>query len=344
MATFPVVNHISNAARTEGEVKADLEAMLSATKQIPGAAQAESAVTIAGGAITPAGGVGVLVVDTEAAAATDDLANIVQTNYPDGACLLLRNSNAARFVVLKHAATGAGQIFLQRGVDYALDDTNAWVMLVRRGTSWYEVFRSPHRLSMPVVHRTASFTVTPSDSGKTFTMFGSLVVSFPPASTLGNGWTAVFINTDTGNSSTLDASGSELIDGVQTVLLHAFITKIVVCDGTRFFTLPGYTKPRRVTIPYSSTLVINRNDAEYFEVAPLTGNVSSFIINNGSIEGERVRIRFVQDATGGRTVALPAGAKVAGSLASVAGQASVMDLTYSFSGNRLEGFWTQIPL
>lgn len=344
MSTLPAVNYISDTLRTEGEMKAALEAWLSATKQIPGAGQAELAVTISGGAITPAGGGGVVVVDTEAAAATDDLTNIIQTNYPDGSFLMVRNANSARTVVLKHAATGAGQIFLSRSVDYALADTVTFLMLQRRGTNWYEIWRSPDRLQMPTVNKTAAFTVTPADSGKVFTMFGSFTVSFNAAATLGNGWIATFINTDTVNSVTLAPNGSETIDGMTTMLVYGHVAKTVICDGTKFFTLPGYTKPRRFTVSFAATLAIDRLDADYFEVGPLTGNVTSFIINNASIEGERVRIRFVQDATGGRTVAAPSGAKIAGSVASAANQASVLDLTWSFAGNRLEGFWTQIPL
>lgn len=345
MATFPVVNHISNSARTEGEVKADLEAMLAATKQIPGAAQVELTNTIAGGSITPAGGGGVIVIDTESAAATDDLMNIVQTNYPDGSMLLLRNSNAARVVIVKHAATGAGQIFLERAADYYLDETTNRLLLQRRGTDWYEVMRNPPRLAMPGTDKIASFTATRGDCGKMFVIDGGgVTVSFEAVAMLGNGWTCTFINANSAaNTVSLDPNSFETIDRQTTLVLRPQETVTVVCDGTELFTLQGYYRKRSVPVSYAASITINALDGEYFEVSALTSNVTTLTISN-TVSGSHVRIRFVQDGTGGRTVAAPTGAKIAGSLASAANQASVLDLTWSFSGSRLEGFWTQIPV
>lgn len=145
MATLPAAAYFNNAARTEGEFKQAQEDFLAGVKQIPGAGAAELTATISSGSITPAGSGGVVVIDTEAAAATDDLTNIATTNYPDGSMLLIRNSNAARFVVCKHLAGGAGQFNLDRGGEYTLDDTKKWLLLQRRSADWYEVFRGPQR-------------------------------------------------------------------------------------------------------------------------------------------------------------------------------------------------------
>lgn len=344
MATLPAANYLTDNARTEGEFKAGLEAMLSSTKQIPGAGVAELAYTIAAGSVTPAGGGGMLVLDTESSAASDDLTNIVQTNYPDGSLLVIRNANAARVVVVKHAATGSGQMFLDRSVDLVLDDTKRFLCLQRRGTDWYEVWHSPPRWAIPVVSKSANFTATRADCGKVFECNNAITVSFEAAATLGDGWTATFINLNSSsNSVSLDPNGIETIDRQTTTVLHSQQAVTIVCDGAEFFSLTGYYRPRRTTVSFSSTLSINMLAGRYFEVAALTGNVTSLTITN-SIEGERIRIRFVQDATGGRTVALPAGAKVAGSLASAANQASILDMTFSLAGSRMEGFWTQIPV
>lgn len=345
MATFPVENYLSNASRTQGEGKAALEAMLAATKQIPGAGAAELAVTIAAGSITPAGSAGALVIDTESATASDDLANIVTTNYPDGSMLLLRNSNAARTVIIKHAATGAGQIFLDRSADYYLDDTKNRLLLQRRGADWYEVMRNPPRMAMPGTDKSASFTATRGDVGKVFVIDGGgITVSLEAVATLGNGWTCSFINVNSAlNTVTIDPNGFETIDRRTTLSLRSQEAVTLVCDGTELFTLQGYYQPLLEQVNYAASLTINALITDYFEVAALTGNVTTLTINNFP-SGGRVRIRFVQDATGGRTVAAPAGAKIAGSLASAANQASVLDLTFSFSGNRIEGFWTQIPV
>lgn len=345
MSTLPVANYLTDNARTEGEFKAGLEAMLAATKQIPGAGVAELAITIAGGSITPAGSGGALVIDTESSAASDDLTNIVQTNYPDSSMLLLRNANAARTVIVKHAATGAGQIFLERSADYYLDDTKNRLLLQRRGTDWYEVMRNPPRLAMPGTDKSSSFTATRGDIGKVFVIDGGgITVSLEAAATLGNGWTCTVVNVNSGsNAVTLDPNSSETIDRSTVYILHAQKAVTIWCDGTEFFSLNGYGLPRRVSHSFASSITINMLEGRYHEVAALTGNITTLAIDN-QIEGERLRIRFVQDATGGRTVAAPSGAKITGSLAAAANQASVLDLTYSFAGNRLEGFWTQIPV
>lgn len=145
MATLPASSYFNNAARTEAEFKQAQEDFLASVKQIPGAGVATLSNTIASGSITPAGSGGVIVIDTEAAAATDDLTNIVTTNYPDGSMLLIRNSNASRFVVVKHAAGGSGQMNLDQSGEYTLDDTKKWLLLQRRSADWHEVFRGPQR-------------------------------------------------------------------------------------------------------------------------------------------------------------------------------------------------------
>ncbi|MGE0650793.1 MAG: hypothetical protein AB7P12_03455, partial [Alphaproteobacteria bacterium] len=81
-------------------------------------------------------------IDTEAAAASDDLTNIATTYIRDGRWLLLRAADGARTVVVKNAATGAGQIHLADGAEFALDATDKWLLLARRGADWFEVVRS----------------------------------------------------------------------------------------------------------------------------------------------------------------------------------------------------------
>lgn len=345
MSTLPAANYLTAIGRTEGEGQAAWEAWLAATKQIPGAAQAEQAMTIAGGAITPPGGVGVLVIDTESAAATDDLANIVQTNYPDGACLLLRNSNAARFVVLKHAATGSGQLLLSRNVDYVLDDTKKFILLQRRGTDWVEIWRSPAPLAMPVVNKTATFTIQKEDHGKVFSLTGSggFTVNFAAAASLGSGFCVGIVNNHSlSNESTLDPNGAELVDARGTLKLARGRGVLLVCDGTQFFTIGNRQVPRQALASYAASLFINAHDADWIEVTSLTGNVTTLQVD--ADPGTRVRIRFKQDATGGRTVASPAGAKITGSIDSTASKVSYLDLYFSVSDLRWEGFWSTVPV
>lgn len=343
MSTLPPANYLTDNARTEGEFKAGLEAMLSATKQIPGAGTPDLAVTIAAGSITPAGGGGVLVVETESLAASDDLTNIIQTNYPDGSLLLLRNNNAARVVVVKHAASGVGQIFLDRNADYVLDDAKRYLLIQRRGTDWYEVMRYPARLAMPTVVKTANFTIQKEDHGKVFLITNALTVNFAAAASLGAGFCVGIINNSvSGNELILDPNGSERVDERANLRLSSRNGTLLVCDGVDFWSLGPRKKPRVFLYNYAASLTVNMTDGEWLEVGILTGNVTTLTVD-GDV-GSRTRIRFTQDATGGRTVANPSGSKITGSIDTTANKTSYLDLYYCSFSLRLEGFWSTVPV
>jgi hypothetical protein len=141
MAAFPAASYLSNANRTEGEAKVAFEDWLASTKQMPGAGVTETELTISGGSITPpSGGPGIFKVDTEADASADDLTNIAQTNIPDGSLLIIRCSNDARIVTVKHAAGGSGQFTLANSQDVVLNSTMKWLMVKRTGSLWEAVF------------------------------------------------------------------------------------------------------------------------------------------------------------------------------------------------------------
>ena len=143
MSTLPVLGYLTSATRTEGEQKVAFEDQLASIKQIPGAGVAETTLTIASGSITPpGGGPGIFKVDTEAAAAADDLTNIAQTNFPDGSCIIIRCANAGRVVTIKTSAGGAGQLVMAGSQDVILNDTKQWVELKRTGTLWEELSSS----------------------------------------------------------------------------------------------------------------------------------------------------------------------------------------------------------
>lgn len=140
MSTLPALDYLSDAARTQGEEKTAFEDQLAAVKQIPGAGVAEQALTIAAGSVTPAAGAsGLISIDTEAAAASDDLTNIVQTNVPDGSVIVIRCTNNARAVVVKHNAGGAGLVSLANSLDATLNTTTKFLWLKRTGTLWEEI-------------------------------------------------------------------------------------------------------------------------------------------------------------------------------------------------------------
>lgn len=135
MTTFPAANYLSNAGRTEAEMKAAFEDFLAATKQLLGGG-AGSTLTLAADQITPTAGFHL--VDTQSAASTDDLRQVLQTNLPDGSFLLLAIATNGHTVVVKHAAGGAGQILLANAVDFSMTHTTMTLLLRRVGTSWEE--------------------------------------------------------------------------------------------------------------------------------------------------------------------------------------------------------------
>ena len=94
---------------------------------------------------------------------------------------------------------------------------------------------------------------------------------------------------------------------------------------------------------HSATPTFDCATSNVFEPAALTGNVTSITLSN-AVAGQTVQIRFQQDATGGRTVAVPSGAKVDGSINTTANRVSWLILTYSARGSRWEGNWLQVPL
>lgn len=94
---------------------------------------------------------------------------------------------------------------------------------------------------------------------------------------------------------------------------------------------------------HSATPTFDCATSNVFEPAALTGNVTSITLAN-AVAGQTVQIRFQQDATGGRTVAVPSGAKVDGSINTEANRVSWLILTYSSRGSRWEGNWLQVPL
>lgn len=97
-----------------------------------------------------------------------------------------------------------------------------------------------------------------------------------------------------------------------------------------------------VLVAFSATPTFDCATGNVFEMVALTGNVTSITMSNATA-GQTVQIRFLQDGTGGRTVAVPSGAKVDGSINTGANRVSWLVLTYSARGARWEGNWLQIP-
>jgi hypothetical protein len=103
------------------------------TNQFPRTA---AAVLIAAGVLTLRVLSGFQIVDTEAAAATDDLDTITATSVPIGHRLILRNVAAGKTVVVKH---NTGNIRNRGAVDKSLVSTDDKYECVWIGTRWEEI-------------------------------------------------------------------------------------------------------------------------------------------------------------------------------------------------------------
>ncbi len=98
---------------------------------------------------------------------------------------------------------------------------------------------------------------------------------------------------------------------------------------------------RPASIAFSTAPTFSAMDSNVFYFGTLTANVTSMTISNAS-DGQTIQIRFVQDATGGRTVALPSGAQVSGSINTAANSVTWLVMTYVASASRWEGTWTRV--
>lgn len=96
-------------------------------------------------------------------------------------------------------------------------------------------------------------------------------------------------------------------------------------------------------IAFTATPSFDASSGQLIKFGALTANVTSMTLTNAA-EGHFLSIRFKQDATGGRTVAVPAGAKVSGSVGVLANQVSYLNLTYNTADARWEGAWTVLPV
>lgn len=141
MASFPASNAYTENGIDRGTLRQRMTDDMWATRQLVGAGTVQ-ALTIASGSITPASGAsGSIVIDTEAAASSDDLANISTANLPDGSHILIRIADNGRVVNVLDMAGGAGQIALEGGLDLQLNLVGQWLELRRDGTDWTEVRR-----------------------------------------------------------------------------------------------------------------------------------------------------------------------------------------------------------
>lgn len=200
MSDFFSANYINGngGTLTTSQFQTAIELVRSIMYEMPGGGP-EQALTLSSFTITPANTSGPnLVVDTQGAAATDDLKTIAATNCRNGHWLLVRSTSNSRTVRVYNAAGGAGQILTMDGAHVSLTDTRQFVLLKYKAstTSWEEVFRSQNIDTFPAANVTANYgffgptsggAAKPTWRGMVFADFGTLLdylLGVKPRSTL----------------------------------------------------------------------------------------------------------------------------------------------------------------
>lgn len=180
MPRFGAAGYINNPARNEGEGKQWWEDALAAWKELP-AGDDEEALTISGGLVTPTRAT--VRVDTEAAAATDDLDRLLISTHDEGSWLMVRGTDAGRVVTLKHGNGGDGGMVMLDALDLELRDPDEAVFFIREGTKWYQ--RLPFAGTPPLRKQrdnkgttAAHYAVVASDHGALFTDIGATEKNF----------------------------------------------------------------------------------------------------------------------------------------------------------------------
>lgn len=156
MTDMPNKNHLVSTTTTELEFQTALGDFYDVVNQMAGQGVAE-ALTITAGAVTPAKAH--FVVDTEEAAASDDLDNILP-NTIGAKLLLVRSSSDARVVVLRHNQSGTGKLMLRGAANASLTSTSQ--MIVFRwdaaNSAWVETYRNWGYLAPPTYNPSADRT------------------------------------------------------------------------------------------------------------------------------------------------------------------------------------------
>lgn len=141
MTTLPNRAHLAGTypVPTWSQHMAALGGMYDVLAETVGIQPAQT-MTLLGGKITPARGS--VALETEGAAATDDLTTLGIDYIPEGRWLVLRANTAGRIITVKHQAGGTGQISLVGGADFLLNSLEKWLLLERQGSGWRELLRS----------------------------------------------------------------------------------------------------------------------------------------------------------------------------------------------------------
>lgn len=130
-------NFASNTSRNKGEMKTVFETLQSVIQEmLGGGAEASTGTgTLAGDSITPVADSCVIPL-TPQLGTSDDLSTIVTTNTRNGQIVAVRNNDVANTIRVRH---GVGNIYLIDGVDRYINNTDYYILFIRRGSTWREL-------------------------------------------------------------------------------------------------------------------------------------------------------------------------------------------------------------
>ena len=134
MPSLQPAGYISNNARTEQEVKDELEAMIAVIKQMFSSPHGTEPLTISTGSITPTKSF--IIIDTEASAATDDLDTIDQTNLPSGSIVVLRPLVSGRLTTVKNST---GNIECWNNQDQTFAGNQDYMIFLNTSGTWRQL-------------------------------------------------------------------------------------------------------------------------------------------------------------------------------------------------------------
>jgi len=129
------------------------------------------------------------------------------------------------------------------------------------------------------------------------------------------------------DSAVLKLTGAQTVAGVKTF-------------SSRSSHAGAYTPS--LTPAHSATPTFDCAAGNVFEPGVVTSNITSMTMSN-PVAGQTVNVILKQDATGGRTIAVPSGAKIDGSPNTGANRISILVMQYYGAGSIWIGNWLVIP-
>lgn len=116
-----------------------------------------------------------LYIETQAAAATDDLDTITASGFANGDKVTIRGNNSGRVTTVKD---GTGNIELEGNVDFSTGELERALTLQLKDSVWYEVSRTSQSIGTTSDYRTAGFGFFGVDEFQTQAIASSGTITF----------------------------------------------------------------------------------------------------------------------------------------------------------------------